>query len=232
MKFTQYTNLKNHIQFRIKHLHMALKRFNRKQHWETIYQTKDPEQVSWFQPHPETSLSFLQQFRVPLTASIIDIGGGDSLLVDNLLDLGYQDITVLDISAAAIEKAQKRLGERAESVNWIVEDVTKFKPAKKYDFWHDRATFHFLTSEKEIEKYLRLVQNNLQTSGVLVMGTFSEQGPDKCSGIPIQKYSESNLTERLQQFFKKIKCIKVDHQTPFDTLQNFLFCSFRKLQAV
>lgn len=209
---------------------MAPKRFNRKQHWETIYQTKNPEQVSWFQPHPETSLAFLQQCQLPLTASIIDIGGGDSLFVDHLLELGYQNITVLDISAAAIEKAKNRLGSRADKIQWIVEDITKFKPGKKYDFWHDRATFHFLTREKEIEKYLSLVNNSLSESGLLVMGTFSEHGPDTCSGISIQKYSESTMTQRLQSFFKKIKCISVDHQTPFNTLQNFLFCSFRKLQ--
>ncbi len=210
---------------------MPQKRFSLKNHWETIYQTKDLEQVSWYQPCPLTSLEFFHQFEIPLTAKIIDIGGGDSLLVDNLLDLGYQNITVLDISATAIEKAKMRLGIRARKVNWIVEDITKFKPTEKYDFWHDRAAFHFLTKEKDIEKYIDAISNGITHAGVLVIGTFSILGPDKCSGITIQKYSENTLTQTLQRFFKKIKCITVDHQTPFNTLQNFIFCSFRKLQA-
>lgn len=210
---------------------MPQKRFSLKNHWETIYQTKDLQQVSWYQPCPLTSLEFFHHFKIPLTAKIIDIGGGDSLLVDNLLDLGYQHITVLDISATAIEKAKIRLGSRASKVNWIVEDLTKFKPTEKYDFWHDRATFHFLTKERDIEKYINAISNSITHTGVLVIGTFSILGPDKCSGITIQKYSENTLTQTLQRFFKKIKCITVDHTTPFNTLQNFIFCSFRKLQA-
>jgi trans-aconitate methyltransferase len=127
-----------------------MENFDRKKHWENIYQTKQLSEVSWFQPTPETSLDFFNQFNVPTTAKIIDIGGGDSFLVDNLLDLGYEDITVLDISEAAIDRAKKRLGVQASNVKWIVTDVTKFKPTEKYDFWHDRAAFHFLTDEQKI----------------------------------------------------------------------------------
>jgi trans-aconitate methyltransferase len=205
--------------------------FDRKKHWETIYQTKELKDVSWFQPTPETSLSFLKQFNIPTTAKIIDIGGGDSFLVDNLLDLGYQDITVLDISAMAIDKAKQRLGDRAGKVKWIVADAATFRPTEKYDFWHDRAAFHFLTQEQEIESYLDTVQKSIQPTGVLIIGTFSEQGPKKCSGIEIKQYSETTMTERLTKFFEKIRCITVDHKTPFDTIQNFIFCSFRKLQT-
>jgi len=208
-----------------------MENFDRKKHWETIYQTKELKDVSWFQPTPETSLSFLKQYNIPTTAKIIDIGGGDSFLVDNLLDLGYQDITVLDISAAALDKAKQRLGDRADKIKWIVADAATFRPTEKYDFWHDRAAFHFLTQEQEIENYLDTVQKSIQQTGVLVIGTFSEQGPKKCSGIEIKQYSETTMTDRLTRFFKKIKCITVDHKTPLDTIQNFIFCSFRKLKT-
>ncbi|MBK8347033.1 MAG: methyltransferase domain-containing protein [Saprospiraceae bacterium] len=208
-----------------------MENFDRKKHWENIYQTKELKEVSWFQPTPETSLDFFKQLNVPTTAKIIDIGGGDSFLVDHLLDLGYQDISVLDISAAAINKAKQRLGDDAKKVKWIVADAATFKPAEKYDFWHDRAAFHFLTDEQEISNYLETAQENINPTGVLVIGTFSEQGPKKCSGIDIKQYSETTMTERLKKFFEKIKCITVDHNTPFDTIQNFVFCSFRKLQT-
>jgi ubiquinone/menaquinone biosynthesis C-methylase UbiE len=206
-----------------------MENFDRKKHWETIYQTKELKDVSWFQPTPETSLNFLKQFNIPTTAKIIDIGGGDSFLVDNLLNLGYQDITVLDISAAALDKAKQRLGNRADKIKWIVADAATFKPTEKYDFWHDRAAFHFLTQELEIENYLSTVQKSIHQTGILVLGTFSEQGPKKCSGIDIKQYSETTMTNLLTRFFEKIKCIKVDHKTPSDTIQSFIFCSFRKL---
>jgi 2-polyprenyl-3-methyl-5-hydroxy-6-metoxy-1,4-benzoquinol methylase len=205
--------------------------FDRKKHWETIYQTKELKNVSWFQPIPETSLNFFKQLSIPTKAKIIDIGGGDSFLVDNLLEMGYQDITVLDISEAALAKAKLRLGKRAESVKWIAADVANFKPNEQYDFWHDRATFHFLTEEQEIQRYLDTVQKSIKPKGVLVIGTFSEQGPKKCSGIEIKQYSETTMTERLNRFFEKIKCTTVNHKTPFDTIQNFIFCSFRKSHA-
>lgn len=209
-----------------------MENFDRKKHWENIYQTKELKDVSWFQPTPETSLDFFKQFNVPATAKVIDIGGGDSFLVDHLLDLGYQDITVLDISEAAIDRAKKRLGNKAKNVKWIVADVTNFKPTEKYDFWHDRAAFHFLTDEQEISHYLQTAKENIKPSGILIIGTFSEQGPKKCSGIEIKQYSETTMTDRLKNIFEKIKCITLDHTTPFNTTQNFVFCSFRKLQAI
>lgn len=205
--------------------------FDRKTHWENIYSTKELKDVSWYQPTPTTSLEFLAQFNVSKTAKVIDIGGGDSFLVDHLLDMDYQDITVLDISEAALEKAKQRLGKNAARVKWIVADASTFIPTEQYDFWHDRAAFHFLTQEAEITHYIDTIRQNLRPSGILVIGTFSEQGPAKCSGIEIKQYSEITMTERLQKFFEKIKCITVDHQTPFNTLQNFIFCSFKKLKA-
>lgn len=202
--------------------------FNKKAHWDKIYQTKSLHEVSWFQPKPATSLDFFKEFNIAKDAKIIDIGGGDSLLVDHLLDLGYQNITVLDISATALERAQKRLGSRSSLVKWIEADAASFEPKEQYDFWHDRAAFHFLTSAQEIEHYLQTVQQSIRPNGILVMGTFSEQGPAKCSGIPIKQYSEKSMSDLLTAFFEKIKCITVDHKTPFETIQQFIFCSFRK----
>jgi ubiquinone/menaquinone biosynthesis C-methylase UbiE len=176
-------------------------------------------------------LDFFKRFNVPPNAKVIDIGGGDSLLVDHLLDLGYTDITVLDISNAAIGRAKDRLGDKAKNVKWIVADATAFKPTENYDFWHDRAAFHFLTDEQEISTYLETAEQHITPTGVLVIGTFSEDGPKKCSGIDIKQYSEKTMTDRLKTFFGKVKCITVDHKTPLDTIQQFVFCSFRKLKT-
>lgn len=199
---------------------------NRKTHWDHVYETKELKDVSWFQPKPETSLNFVHDFHLPKSAKIIDIGGGDSLLVDHLLDLGYEDLTVLDISEKAIAKAKKRLGSRAEKVKWVVSDIIEFKPAEKYDFWHDRAAFHFLTADADIKKYLEIAKMATQPNAVLVFGTFSDKGPNKCSGLEIKQYSENSLSDKLSSFFKRINCITVDHITPFQTIQNFVFCSF------
>ncbi len=205
-----------------------MENFDRKNHWENIYQTKQLSEVSWYQPTPQTSLRFFEKFNLPKQAKIIDVGGGDSLLVDHLLDRGYVDITVLDISESALERARSRLGDRAANVKWIVADAATFVPEEQYDFWHDRAAFHFLTQELEIENYINTVQKSIKPSGILVIGTFSEQGPKKCSGIEIKQYSETSMTDRLKPFFEKIECISVEHKTPFDTIQQFIFCSFRK----
>lgn len=199
---------------------------NRKKHWDHVYEAKALKEVSWFQPTPETSLEFIHEFNVPKSAKIIDVGGGESLLVDHLLDMGYEDITVLDISEKAIAKAKQRLGDRSKKVKWIVSDIAEFSPTEQYDFWHDRATFHFLTTEEEISNYLQVAKSAMQSNGILVIGTFSEHGPQKCSGLDVKQYSEKSLAEKLSALFKKIKCITVDHVTPFQTIQNFVFCSF------
>ncbi|MDI1233657.1 MAG: class I SAM-dependent methyltransferase [bacterium] len=201
---------------------------DRKVHWEKIYNTKNLNEVSWYQPIPTTSLNFLEQFKIPKSAKIIDVGGGDSFFVDHLLKHGYTDITVLDISEAALERAKKRLSEDASKIKWIVADAANFEPTEVYDFWHDRATFHFLTSETEIDQYLETAQKHLSKNGHLILGTFSDQGPLKCSGIEIRQYTEITMADTLKRFFEKIQCIRVNHETPFDTTQNFLFCSFKK----
>ncbi|MCO6501219.1 MAG: class I SAM-dependent methyltransferase [Vicingus serpentipes] len=205
-----------------------MEKLNRKKHWETIYVTKALNEVSWYQPTPQTSLNFIKELQIPTTAKIIDVGGGDSFLVDHLLELGYQDITVLDISAASLERAKQRLGNKATKVKWIVADAAQFQPTEQYDFWHDRAAFHFLTEPKEINNYIAAAQQGLKDNGILVIGTFSEEGPKKCSGIDIKQYSETTMSNQFKNNFEKINCITVNHPTPFDTLQHFVFCSFRK----
>jgi 2-polyprenyl-3-methyl-5-hydroxy-6-metoxy-1,4-benzoquinol methylase len=205
--------------------------FDRHTHWEKIYHTKQPDEFSWYQPTPATSLEFFSQYHIPKTARIIDVGGGDSLLVDHLIDQGYRDITVLDISETAIDRAKARLGPSAKHVKWIVSDVVDFQSDLPYDFWHDRAAFHFLTRQQDIETYINNIRRHLTPQGMLVIGTFSEEGPKTCSGLPIRQYSESALTSLLQQFFEKIKCIEVDHKTPRNIIQHFIFCSFKRRLA-
>lgn len=202
--------------------------FDRKKHWETIYDTKAVNEVSWYQPLPKTSLDFIQNNTTTKDEAIIDIGGGDSFLVDHLLDLGYTNVSVLDISKNAIERAKKRLGNKAEKVKWIVSDITHFEPTEKYAVWHDRAVFHFLTNASDIEKYQHVTSAAIADKGKMLIGTFSETGPKKCSGIEIKQYSANLLEETFKTNFKAVECFFENHTTPFDTVQNFVFCSFEK----
>ena len=200
---------------------------DKRAHWQTIYSTRRPHEVSWTQDVPKTSLDFIAGFQLKKSARIIDVGGGDSRLTDWLLDAGFENLTVLDISAAALEKAQLRLGERAKKVRWIVDDVLNFQPGETYDVWHDRATFHFMTTDEQVKKYISTAAH--ATSRFLLMATFSETGPEKCSGLDVQRYSEQTLTRVLYGGFDKIRCLTEDHVTPFNVKQNFTFCSFRKI---
>lgn len=204
---------------------------NREKHWNHIYETKELKEVSWYQSKPETSLAFIEGLQLPKSASIIDMGGGDSFLVDHLLAAGFENITVLDISEKAIEKAKHRLGDAAQKVNWLVADAAQFQPHEKYNVWHDRAAFHFLTDEDEIDSYVKTCQQHITKGGTLILGTFSENGPKKCSGIEIKQYSKEALTAQFQNGFEKIECINLDHETPSGGIQNFTFCKFKKVEA-
>ena len=198
-----------------------------KQHWENIYSTKESHQVSWTEDVPSASLSFIHQANPAKHARIIDVGGGDSKLVDYLLAEGFQDISVLDISEAAIERAKKRLGTKAYRVHWIVSDVLSFQPTKPYDLWHDRAAFHFQTEADQIKQYVELVKKSV--NGTLIVGTFSTEGPTKCSGLLIQQYNETSMKAKFEAaHFKNIECKRQDHVTPMGATQNFVFCSFAK----
>lgn len=196
-----------------------------KSHWENVYEVKQPHEVSWTQEIPSTSLEFIRGFNLSKNASIIDIGGGDSKLVDFLLKEGFHDITVLDISEKALERTKIRLGPLSEKITWVVSDIIDFDPPKNYDLWHDRATFHFLTSDQQIEKYLSIARHSVK--GFLTIGTFSHDGPTKCSGLHIKQYDEEELNKQLSAGFTKIHCFTEDHITPFNTKQNFLFCGFK-----
>lgn len=195
-------------------------------HWETIYTEKEPGQMSWTQQIPKTSINFINSFQLSKTAKIIDIGGGESQLIDYLLNEGYENLTVLDISKKAIEKTKKRLGSKGYKVNWIISDINQFEPIENYDIWHDRATFHFLTQESEISNYLNIAKRAV--TGFLTIGTFSEDGPTKCSGLEVKQYSKIALEKAFKNGFQKLNCIAENHITSFNTSQNFTFCSFKK----
>lgn len=199
-----------------------------KEHWEKIYETKEESDFSWFQLYPKTSIEFINLFNLPKDAKIIDIGGGDGHLVDALIELGYTNIYVLDISAKAIQRAKVRLGDKAEIVKWIVSDIIDYQPDVEFDFWHDRAAFHFLTTDTQIIRYLSIVSTAIKPEAFLVLGTFSENGPKKCSGLEIKQYTEISMSTLFEKDFQRIKCVEENHTTPFNTVQNFVFCSFQK----
>lgn len=201
---------------------------NRKSHWEKVYKDKRPDEMSWTQEVPAPSLNFIRSFELPKSAAIIDIGGGESKLADFLLDDGYKDITVLDISETALQRAKLRLGSRAGQINWIISDILAFKPARKYDLWHDRATFHFLTENDQIARYMATVRSSAKD--YVVIGTFSTDGPERCSGLEVKRYNGRNIEKLFSPAFIRLRCIKEKHVTPFSTQQSFLFCGFRVRQ--
>ncbi|MEO8234585.1 MAG: class I SAM-dependent methyltransferase [Flavobacterium sp.] len=201
---------------------------NKKEHWEKVFATKQETEVSWYQKFPKTSIQFFIDNKIAKDAKIIDIGGGDSYLIDHLLNLGYTNLSLLDISENAINKIKKRLGEKAEKVTFIISDVLDFKPENTFDVWHDRASFHFLTSKEDISKYNTIISQTIAKNGYLFVGTFSENGPLKCSGLEIFQYSESKFNAVFGNDFNILNCFTENHQTPFETIQNFIFCSFLK----
>ena len=200
----------------------------RKKHWETVFETKNTSKVSWYQPFPETSLNLIEKLKLPKTARIIEVGSGDSFLGDFLIEKGYSEITLLDISEKALKTIKSRLAEKAINIDFLAEDVTDFSTKKQFDLWHDRAVFHFLTNENDVLKYVKNVTEKLFSGGYLILGTFSIEGPDMCSGLKVQQYSEKLLTDTFSPGFRKIECLTENHQTPSGSSQNFLFCVFQK----
>jgi 2-polyprenyl-3-methyl-5-hydroxy-6-metoxy-1,4-benzoquinol methylase len=199
---------------------------NREEHWNNIYSTKEQKEFSWFQPKPQTSLDLIRKAGLTKDAAIIDVGGGDGLLVDSLLEEGYTNITVLDISSRAIARAKARLGEKATAVTWIVADIVDFKPERYYDLWHDRAVFHFLTNVDEQHNYSTALYNASREGSHLILSTFSTKGPKKCSGLEIAQYNEDMLADYFQPHFEKLSCFEHTHKTPWDSDQVFQFCHF------
>ncbi|MCD1118013.1 class I SAM-dependent methyltransferase [Chryseobacterium turcicum] len=199
---------------------------NYKDHWQNVYETKNPNEISWTQKIPQTSLSLIEDASKDKSSKIIDIGGGDSNLVDFLLQKEFKNISVLDISAKALEKAKTRLGTQAKNIDWITTDITEFETNNQYDIWHDRAAFHFLATEEEIKKYVEIVRDAV--SDTLIIGTFSVNGPQKCSGLPIVQYDEERLKNIFSTDFELVTSFTENHITPFNTIQNFIFCQFKK----
>ena len=199
-------------------------------HWEAVYRTKPADSVSWYQPHPESSLTALGKLDVPRSASLIDVGGGTSNLVDVLLQQGWSDLTVLDISRVALEIARGRLGKGAASVEWLVADVTAWNPARTYDVWHDRAVFHFLTREAMRMAYRRAVEAAVARSGHVIIATFAPDGPERCSGIPVRRYDEQSLASELGPSFRLQHHWREKHRTPDGASQMFNWCVFERAE--
>lgn len=200
----------------------------RKDHWERVYQTKPLQTVGWYQPVPVTSLDLVASLHLPEDASLIDVGGGDSYLSDHLLKMGFTRLTVLDISRAALERARRRLGIHAGKIRWVESDILDFAPNGPYDLWHDRATFHFLTEQAQMQRYLEIARNAIRPGGYLILGTFSDQGPPTCSGLPVRRYSIVELEETVNPYFKKIRALNLHHQTPSGGTQAYTFGLFER----
>ncbi|MDH3588170.1 MAG: nodulation S family protein [Gammaproteobacteria bacterium] len=194
-----------------------------KTHWNRVYTGKDPTSVSWYQPVPAHSLALIEATGLERDAPIIDIGGGASLLVDHLLDAGYTDLTVLDIAASALEQTRARLGERAGQVNWIESDVLDFVPARQYSLWHDRAALHFLTDSADRARYRTALEKALLPDGHVVISTFGPDGPLRCSGLEVERYSVDKLGALLGPGFELRSHTLATHETPMGTKQQFLY---------
>ena len=200
----------------------------RRAHWENVYTTKGERDVSWFQENPAPSLELIALAGLSEDASIIDIGGGASRLVDGLAERHFREVTVLDLSAAALELARGRLGEKGAGIKWVTADITSWEPTETYDLWHDRAAFHFLTDPADQSAYLERLKMAVKRGGVVIIGTFALDGPEKCSGLPIVRYDAVALSAILGTDFKLIDNRRHDHATPWGALQRFQFSTFRR----
>lgn len=201
---------------------------DRQSHWQNVYLNKGEQEVSWTQPDPEPSLGLILKYAPSLTASIVDIGGGASRLVDALAGGGYQQLTVLDLSEAALEAAQQRLGAQAAKVQWIAADATKWQPARPFDLWHDRAAFHFLVDAGDRAAYLDRLKRGVKVGGHAIIATFALDGPEKCSGLPVQRYDPAALSQAIGEAFELIADQPHRHVTPWGAVQSFQFSVLRR----
>jgi 2-polyprenyl-3-methyl-5-hydroxy-6-metoxy-1,4-benzoquinol methylase len=203
-----------------------------KYHWEKVYTTKATDAVSWFQTHAGLSLDLIKATGVSRDAAIIDVGGGASTLVDDLLANGYTNLSVLDLSASALAAARNRLGSRACDVKWIEADITKADlPAKQFDVWHDRAVFHFLTTPEDRAAYVRAVFHSVKPGGHVIVATFAEDGPNQCSGLPVMRYRADELHAEFGASFSLLSHEKEAHHTPSGTVQQFVYCYCRRMSS-
>lgn len=201
---------------------------DRQSHWQGVYQTKEENEVSWYQDRPETSLALIRDAGLGPDARIVDVGGGASRLVDHLLGDGYRHITVLDIVQAALDRARRRLGERADRVTWLAADVTGWAPQSRFDLWHDRAVFHFLTAPHDRAAYAAVMAAAVPVGGKAVIGTFALDGPERCSGLPICRYDAAGLAAEFAPHFEAIATMGEDHTTPAGKIQHFQFCLLQR----
>lgn len=201
---------------------------DRSTHWDHVYTTKGEAEVSWFQDSPAISLELIRAANPDPGASVIDVGGGASRLVDALLQHGYRDLAVLDLSAHALDAAKRRIGHAASMVDWIVADATTWQPAKAYDIWHDRAAFHFLTEARDRAAYVARLRSAVASGGHVIIATFAPDGPEKCSGLPVQRYDGASLAAELGPEFELIETRSETHHTPWNSTQAFQFSRFRK----
>ena len=203
---------------------------NQKQHWENVYTTQAHDQVSWYRDHLDNSLQMILNTGVEKVAAIIDVGGGSSTLVDDLLVNGFIDVSVLDISGTAIAKSKERLGDLAERVNWLEADITAVAlPKNHFDVWHDRAVFHFLTDAEDRRKYVELVMRSLKVGGHIIVASFGLDGPQKCSGLDVVRYDPESMHDEFGEPFELINSVGETHETPFGTTQEFIYCYCRKV---
>ena len=203
-----------------------------KDHWERVYTRKTAREVSWYQSHPEHSLVLIETAGRGREASIIDVGGGASTLVDHLLTAKYRNVTVLDIAHSAIEQAKARLGDQASRVTWLEDDVTGYSPARQFDIWHDRAVFHFLTNEEDRSSYLAVLKKALKPEGQAIIATFAENGPAQCSGLNVVCYSPETLSQVLGPAYRLVETRTENHQTPHGGVQQFVYCRFLRTSNV
>lgn len=199
-----------------------------KKHWEDVWTRKKSNEVSWYQQYPKTSLDLILSTNPSKDIRIIDVGGGDSNIVEKLLELGFRNITVLDISAKALERAKERLGKRAEMVKWIECDIREFDTNDKYDIWYDRALLHFLTSEEDLKNYVKLTRKYVKEGGCMILSTFSTNGPMMCSGLDTKQFSEESMKKLFSNGFEFVKSFEEEHKTPFGVGQIFIYTVFRK----
>lgn len=198
-------------------------------HWQSVYQAKKTNEVSWYQVHPEISLNLIERSGINRDSAIIDIGGGASTLVDHLIEKGFRNVSVLDISLEAIKAAKSRLGRKAAQVKWIEADITKADLLQEaYDLWHDRALFHFLTKAEDKKKYLHTLRHSLRLKGHVIISTFSLDGPLRCSGLDIQRYDANTLSAEFDEDFDLVETLNEEHPTPFGTTQKFIYCRFKR----
>lgn len=200
----------------------------KREHWDEVYRTKAADSVSWYQPTPEPSLGALEALQLPATASLIDVGGGASSLVDRLIERGWSDLTVLDIAAPALDVVKARLGNDARRVAWVVADVTMWRPGRNYDVWHDRAVFHFLTEPEQRLAYREALEAGTAAGSVAIIATFARDGPERCSGLPVQRYDAAALAVEFSPAFELERNWREEHTTPGGGRQSFQWCVLRR----